>query len=43
MILTAKRGTAFEQKILKQDVFGYLWDAVRFCETVDLDGLITKE
>lgn len=29
-------GRLIEQKLLKQDVFGYIWDAIRFCETVDL-------
>ena len=34
-------GQLIEQKLLKQDVFGYLWDAVRFCETVDLGEIET--
>lgn len=32
-----------ERKQLKHAAFGNIWDAVRYCETVDLGEIITKE
>ena len=34
-------GLLHDNEDLKRETFGYLWDAVRFCETVDLGEIET--